>query len=177
MDVINLDITVTKPFGNLCRKQCVLIAARDSNGNTLTGTKPSFYPPGITRLLGGGVDEGEDVRVAAVRELSEELGISISEDQLTLIAQFNTNATDVDGDTFYNETFLFGVDIGDTPYQPGDDVKQIVALSKNEMKALAQSFANLPESLWYRGGEGDFSWHDYGKLYSKIHHVAAEAEF
>jgi 8-oxo-dGTP pyrophosphatase MutT (NUDIX family) len=177
MDVITLNITVAEAFGNLYRKQCVLIAVKDSNGNILTGAKPSFFPPGITRLLGGGVDEGEDTRLAAVRELSEELDINITADQLTPIAQFNTSATDANGKEFYNETFLFGVSIDDTPYQPGDDVKQIMALSKDQMEALAQSFASLPESLWYRGSEGDFSWHDYGKLYSVIHHVAAEAQF
>ena len=174
MDVIELNINVIEAFGNLYRKRCVLVVVEDDQGRVLTGAKPAFFPPGITRLLGGGVDEGEDVQVAAARELDEELGVSLSESQLIPIAQFNTHAVDATGKEFYNETYLYGAHIGNASYRAGDDVKQIIALTKEELFALAHSFERLPESLWYRGNEGDFCWNDYGKLYSVIHNVAAE---
>lgn len=171
MDIIDLNIKVDQAFGNLYRKQCVLIAVKDESGKILTGAKPAFFPPGVTRLLGGGVDEGEDVMLAASRELEEELGVTISPERFTPLAQFNTSAVDTDGKEFYNETFLFGANIGSSTYRAGDDVKQIVALSTKEISALADVYENLPVSLWYRGEEGDFSWHDYGKLYSVIHKI------
>lgn len=174
MDIIDLNIKVDQAFGNLYRKQCVLIAVKDGSGKILTGAKPAFFPPGITRLLGGGVDEGEDVLLAASRELEEELGVTISPEQFTPLAQFNTSAIDTAGKEFYNETFLFGANIEDSAYRPGDDVKQIIALSTEEISALAEAYENLPVSLWYRGNEGDFSWHDYGKLYSVIHKITAD---
>ena len=174
MDVIDLNIKVIAAFGNMYRKKCVLIAVQDVNGNILTGAKPSFFPPGITRLLGGGVDEGEDLEPAAVRELSEELGVEIDVTQLQLLARFNIHATDSTGREFYNETYLYGANIGDIDYSPGDDVKQIVTLSRDQLYELAEKFEKLPESLWYHGEEGDFSWHDYGKLYSVIHRIAAD---
>ena len=173
MDVIYVNIRVDQAFGNLYRKRCVLIAVKGGDGKILTGAKPAFFPPGITRLLGGGVDEGEEVEQAASRELNEELGVVISVDRLVPLAQFNTSAIDKDEREFYNETFLFGVDIGEAAYRPGDDVKQIVAASKEELNALATAYGELPPSLWYRGSEGDFSWHDYGKLYSIIHRTAS----
>lgn len=177
MDVIDVNIEVVAAFGNLYRKRCVLIAVQDADGKILTGAKPSFFPPSITRLLGGGVDEGEDLELAAVRELSEELGVKVDVTQLMPLAQFNTHATDSTGKAFYNETYLYGVNIGDATYRPGDDVKQIIALSKDELYNLATAFEKLPTSLWYRGEEGDFSWEDYGKLYSQIHRVAADKMF
>ena len=174
MEVVELKFDVVEAFGNLYRKKCVLIAVQDGEGNILTGAKPSFFPPSITRLLGGGVDEGEDVAIAATRELEEELGVTVTVDDLRPLAQFNTSATDATGKQFYNETYLYGVNIGDATYRPGDDVKQIIALSRDEMRELAHAFEKLPTCLWYRGDEGDFSWNDYGKLYSVIHRTAAD---
>lgn len=174
MKVININFDVTKAFGNLYRKRCVLIAVEDNGGKVLTGAKPAFFPPGITRLLGGGVDEGEDTEMAAVRELEEELGVKVTISQLVPLAQFNTTARDEDGTDYYNETYVYAVKIGDAAYRPGDDVKQIIALSQNELQQLADSYDALSESLWYRGEEGDFSWRDYGKLYSVIHRFVAE---
>lgn len=176
MDTIEINIDVVQAFGNLYRKKCVLIAVKDADGNILTGAKPAFFPPGITRLLGGGVDDGEDTLAAAKRELEEELGVAVALDDLSLVAQFNTNAKDSSGKEFYNETYLYSVNIGNASYRPGDDVKQIVKLSKQEMLSLADAFESLSANLWYRGEEGDFSWQDYGKLYSVIHRTAATAE-
>ncbi len=174
MDTYDINIEVIEAFGNLHRKRHTLIAVKDSNGNILTGAKPLFFPPGITRLLGGGIDDGEDVESATVRELHEELGVAVKADQLSLLAKFNVHATDQAGKTFDNETYLYGINIGDMAYRPGDDVKQIVALSQDELYELAEAFENLSANLWYRGEEGDFSWKDYGKLYSKIHRVVAD---
>ena len=174
VDVVDLDIEVVEAFGNLYRDRCVLIAVVDNEGKILTGAKPSFFPPSITRLLGGGVDQGEDKKAAAARELQEELGVDIEVEQLTPLAQFNTRATDALGKKFYNETYLYGVNIGSARYRPGDDVKHIIPLTAQELEALGRAFASLPQSLWYRGEEGDFCWRDYGKLYSLIHEVAAD---
>lgn len=174
METIELNLNVEAAFGNLYRKKCVLIAAINDEGQVLTGAKPYFFPPSITRLLGGGVDEGEEVDDAAVRELSEELGITLKKEDLVPLAQFNTHAKDAAGKEFYNETYLYAAKIGNAAYQAGDDVKYITALSKEELYELGEAYENLPQSLWYRGEEGDFCWNDYGKLYSVIHMTAAE---
>ncbi|OGZ27960.1 MAG: hypothetical protein A2365_02815 [Candidatus Nealsonbacteria bacterium RIFOXYB1_FULL_40_15] len=75
MNYIKLNIKVQKAFGNLYRKKLALIAVQDLEGNILVGSKPNFYPEGISRLLGGGVKNGEDKKRGALRELEEELGV------------------------------------------------------------------------------------------------------
>ena len=61
MKVIELNIEVDQAFGNLHRDRCVLIAVKDKDDKLLSGAKPGFFPPTITRLLGGGLDKGENL--------------------------------------------------------------------------------------------------------------------
>ncbi len=60
----------------------VMIALADHKRRFILGGKPSFFPPGISRFVGGGIDAGETPEQAAVRELSEELGIVLPDEQL-----------------------------------------------------------------------------------------------
>ncbi len=117
MEKCELKFDVKKPFGNLFRKKCVLIAAQDSEGNILIGAKPYFYPPTISRLLGGGVDQGESFEQAALRELEEELGVKVEVGDLVPLVIFETTARDENGKEYYNETAIFKADIGDQTYQ------------------------------------------------------------
>lgn len=172
MEKHRLNFNVKKPFGNLFRERCVLIAAQDHEGRILIGAKPYFYPPTISRLLGGGVDEGESFEQAASRELKEELGISV--DNPTPLLTFETVAKDDDGNEYHNETVIFRVDIGNREYQAGDDVKYIIKMTPDELYALGESYEQLPEVLWYNGPEGLYAWTDYAKLYGPIHKMTAE---
>lgn len=69
---------VAEPFGNLkFRDRTVLVLCRDREGNFLLGAKPTYFPEGIVRMLGGGVDDDETVADAAKREVREEMGIEL----------------------------------------------------------------------------------------------------
>ena len=174
MKNISLDRKVEKPFGNLFRKKVALIVIENAEGDFLVGTKPYAYPPTITRLLGGGVDEGEPEDVAAVRELSEELGVTLDPSELTPLLVITTNAEDAEGKHYTHETHIYYVNIGDAQYEPGDDIKAIVKLSLDELYALGEAYEALPETLWYNGREGSYSWSDYAKLYGPVHKLSAE---
>lgn len=174
MEKRELKFNVSKPFGNLFRKRCVLIAAQDSEGNVLVGAKPYFYPPTISRLLGGGVDEGETFEQAAVRELREELGVEVDVSALTPLIHFVTTAQDDEGKEYVNETEVFATAIGDQTYQAGDDVKHIIQLPPDELYDLGERYEQLPEVLWYNGEEGLYGWSDYAKLYGPVHKMTAE---
>lgn len=174
MKRISLDIKVEKPFGNLFRKKTALVVVENADGDFLVGAKPYQYPPTITRLLGGGVDEGEPEDVAAVRELSEELGVTIDSSELTPLLAITVNAEDAEGKHYKHEAYIYYVNIGETPYEPGDDIKNIVKLSLDELYALGEAYEALPETLWYKGREGTYSWSDYAKLYGPVHKLSAE---
>lgn len=58
------------PFGNLkFRDRTILVLCRDGKGNFLLGAKPTHYPEGIVRMLGGGVDDDETVTDASLSNL------------------------------------------------------------------------------------------------------------
>lgn len=75
MNEITLDVQLKAPFGNLYRERHTLLLIVDRNGMIITGQKPGFYPDGITRLNGGGVDPEETFKQAAIREIREEMNV------------------------------------------------------------------------------------------------------
>lgn len=174
METIGISIEVEKPFGNLYRPSCVLIALGTHTGQVLVGAKADFLPPGITRLLGGGVNEGEGINLAALREVKEETGISILSSRLVPLFTLQTAARDAGGATFLNETHVFFASIGDASYVPSDDVSEIIPLSVTELYELGEQYSRMQDYLWYRKDDKEFRWSDYGKMYSLIHKKTAE---
>ena len=111
----------------------LLVAAFDDKHNLLLGAKPDFYPPGIVRLLGGGVDEGENIKDAACRELLEETGVAVHKDKIHIKTKFSIRAIDCDGNAYNNDTYLVCANIESTPVNPGDDVKQIIKYKSQDL--------------------------------------------
>lgn len=174
MKVKTLDIKIQSAFGNLYRKKLVLIAARDLEGNILIGSKPDFFPEGISRMLGGGVNEEEDEKLGALRELKEELGVNATADELQPLLQVNVHAEDKDRNTFDNSIFIYFYQLKNRSYKAGDDVKSIVKLTVDELYELGRKYEELTEDSWYEGVEGKHSWGDYGKVYGPVHKFTAE---
>lgn len=174
MEIKNLDIKIQSAFGNLYRKKLALIAVRDLGGNILIGSKPNFFPEGISRMLGGGLKDDEDEKLGALRELEEELEVSASADELQPLLRVNVHAEDRDGNTFDNSTLIYFYQLKDNNYKAGDDVKSIVKLTVDELFELGEKYEALAEDNWYEGVEGKHSWGDYGKVYGPIHKFTAE---
>ena len=175
MKNIDLNIKVRKPFGNLFRKKSALIVVETDQEEFLVGTKPQQYPPTVTRLLGGGVDEGEPENIAAVRELQEELGVQLDETQIRGLFVVNVRAEDDEQNIYTHEVHVFYANIGSMSFHPGDDVKAIVKLSLDGLRELGAIYESLSDALWYNGSEGQYSWNDYGKLYGPVHKLSSEA--
>ncbi len=174
METINLDIKIKSPFGNLYRKKLALIAIQDLEGNILVGAKPHFYPAGIYRLIGGGVDENEDPIVGAQRELKEEMDVDANIDNLEPLLQVNVRATDENGKVYENSNFIYLYKLKDNNYQAGDDTKYVIKLSIDELNKLGEKYESLSEDDWFRNEMEQYNWNDYGKVYGPIHKLTSE---
>lgn len=174
MDEFKLNINIKSPFGNLYRKRLVLIAVVDQQGNVLIGSKPNYYPEGIYRFVGGGVDEGEDPVVGGVRELHEELGIVAQTEELKPLLQVNVHAVDDEGKVYENSNYIYLYKLKDNNYKAGDDIKGVVKLSIEELGKLGEKYENLSEDNWFRNEMENYNWKDYGKVYGPIHKLVAE---
>ncbi len=165
--------TLTLQFSTLPpifkRKQHVLILVRNSAGHFLLGKK-DHYPPGMSRLIGGGMDEGELPQVAAVRELQEETGITAPVLDLHEIAKITAEvSTSTEHHTFV--TYVYLLDVGHQKLHPSDDLDEIVELNEDEAQQLLVTYQQLPTELH---PILNFSWADYGQLYHFIHQLAFE---
>ena len=160
--------TVLEPFANLrYRKATVLILCQDEQGRFLLGAKPYLYPEGISRVLGGGVDENEDVKRAAQREIEEELNFHVDLEKIEHLCDVVAHAESPTKEyTMTSHVYFAPVD--STKITAGDDVKSIVYLSEAEYLETAYKLLSLPADLIYDGKEGHYSWGDFGQVYGFI---------
>ncbi len=159
-----------EPFDNLrYRDRTVLIVMRNSKGEFVLETG-NYYPEGIARLLGGGVEKNEDPQTAAVREMKEEVGVEITKNDLQPVAQLDIDA-DYRGKKYKHSISLFSVNIPMDHKIHGDgDV--IVYYSEEQFRDLISKYENLKPEFLRENGDYVFSWGDYGKVYGFIHKAA-----
>lgn len=164
-------VSIQEPFGNLFRERHVLILIRDQKGQFLFGSKPNFYPKGIVRLIGGGVNIDETPAEAAVRELDEEVHLKKRSLDLYPLAIITTDA-----ETAKQKckliTSLFFLQLQGDHVSSDSDIRSIVRLNEHKMRRLISNYYNLDQTNWYHGPEGNYSWGDYGKVYGYIHEIA-----
>ncbi len=170
MKVVDLQLKLQKPFANLYRKRHVLIVCQNAAGKIILGSKQA-YPKGISRLIGGGVGDGETFLEAAVREAKEELGCQFTDTDFKLLAKINLTAETSEGQ-FKLETYLHYLPIGKQKIKSGDDVDTLVYLDKDELLTLSQKFELLQGT--FVSGSYSHNWADYGRVYGAIHRLAYE---
>lgn len=169
-----LNLKLNKPIANLYRDRHVLIVCLDENGKVILGDKPDFYPEGITRLIGGGINKDEDAKDAALRELHEEIGIKIPKKSLKDLCEIDINA-EADGVVYHLITYLYKTEINSHNIKTGDDVSSVSALSLDQLKQLADKYESLPSDLVFCHSSGyTHLWSDYGKVYGPIHRIVYE---
>ena len=167
--LLNLKMEIIPPVA--LRDRHVLILLKNADGKFLLGAK-AIYPEGIYRLMGGGVEAGEEVLPAAVRELQEETGLVVAPDQLKHLSTITAEIDEVStGKHVTFVTDLFFLNVGDQKLTPADDIQDLKAMSREEVEELIQRYAELPPETDQTKG---FSWFDYGQLYGAIHRIALD---
>jgi len=169
------NISIRLPFGNIVRDRHVLLVIKDQYGNYLLGEKPKFYPKGICRLVGGGIEKNETPEKAAIREAQEELTIKISNENLLPIAEVKTKAKTTEK-TLINTTYIYLlVGINQLKLQANDDITGLRRFSKKELSSLINEYNSFADNDFY-SGDDDYKhyWNDYGKMYSFIHQTVLD---
>ena len=164
------EITIKNPIGNLYRKKHVLVLVVDSDGNFILGKKNGFYPEGISRLLGGGIDDGEGPQDAAQREIKEELLVDLPVSNFKELCSVKTVAQTIEGQ-MEMETWIFSVRLDpSTKLTASDDVSSLEILNSSEFQNLVNNIKNL--SGEFVTEKFSFLWSDWGKVYGPIHEYA-----
>lgn len=149
-----------------------LILLQNGKGEFLLGEK-KFYPEGISRMVGGGMDPDEVPYKAAQRELEEETGLTASIDALYSLATITAQILEESsGEDVTFVTHLFYYNTGNQILTPSDDIDGISTLTESEYLELIERYKKLSKKIDPQRG---FAWYDYGQLYSQIHQIALDA--
>jgi len=152
------------------RNRHVVVLLQDLSDRFVLGQK-KVYPKGIVRMVGGGVEKYEPFFKAATREVYEELNYYISRKDLTELAQVVARITDDQGQVITFRTAIYFAQLERKPISPSDDLDGIVRLTEPEYLHLIQQYKRLSKEI---DPAFNFSWYDWGQLYSYIHQVAWE---
>ena len=150
-------------YGEVC------MVIRRPNGRLISAIK-TFYPPGAFRLLTGGVQHGEPILAALMREVAEETGLAVTIRQFLAVIEYR-----LEHDQLSFATFAFLLDEVGGVLGVQDESEQIGAfreLAIEELPALAEALAQAPDQYDERIAG---SWRDWGHFRAMVHRVVYEA--
>ena len=164
------DVKIDKPIGNLYRKNHILVLIKDKNGKYILGQKKNFYADGMARMLGGGLNDNEDPKEAAKREILEETKIDVDSSDLFSLGTVITKADTIEGIMYMNVN-LFGLVLkDDVIFEPSDDISGIKSYSQQELEKLIKDMFELEGE--FRNDKFSFLHNDWGRIYGFIHDIA-----
>lgn len=132
-------------------------------------SRKRHYAEGLWRMVGGGIELGEDPLQAAQRELKEELNVEIDEGKLIPLIHAEVTAV-VEGKTYSFSDFVFYAAVSQ-PLHIADELEQLGDFSDAELGVVINHFDRLPDqpiNAENRSG----TWEDYGKVWGPIHREA-----
>lgn len=169
---VNLDNTSQfDPLSKTDRYGEVCMVVRRPNGLLLTMIK-TFYPREAYRLPTGGINYGESVVDALLRETLEETGLDV-EVRKFLAAVAYTTAVRGEEPVFYTFAFLLdetGGKLG--ALDLSERVESYRFIQPDELPVLEKRLSNLRQEYDPQVG-GD--WHDWGLFRAVIHRLVWEA--
>lgn len=151
-------------YGEVC------MVVRRPTGHLLTMTKV-FYPRGAYRLLTGGINFGESVLDALLRETYEETGLQVNVSRFLVALAYRVSAVR-EAPLFY--TFAFLLEETGGVLGAIDESERVEAFREVLPSELPQVVAFLEHVQSEDSGEIGGNWHDWGKFRAAIHRAVAE---
>jgi ADP-ribose pyrophosphatase YjhB (NUDIX family) len=172
--VRTVDLTASKRFDPLSKTDrygevCMVI--RRKNDRLLTMSK-TFYPPNAYRLPTGGINYGEAIFDALLRETQEETGLEVAVRRFLAVAAYRITGLD-EQPSFYTFAFLLD-ELGGSPQAADEDeqIEDFREILPQDLPALASTLAQLgSEDSDAIGGR----WSDWGLFRAAIHYLVWEA--
>lgn len=172
--VSTIDLGITSLFDPLDRTDRygeVCMVVRRPNGRILT-MKKTYEPHDTFRLMTGGINYGEQVLHALLRETNEETGLQVNVSRFLAAVTYRIANSDAPP-IFYSFAFLLD-EISGT-LGTIDEEEQFEAFHEIEPKALRSVAEHLNhlDNLYSQDIRGH--WNDWGHFRAVIHNTVAEA--
>jgi NAD+ diphosphatase len=158
-------------YGEVC------MVVRRTNGRILTAIK-SFYPSGAFRLLTGGVNHGEGIEAALLRETREETGLEVAVRRFLAVIEYRRPpdgdvSAPPDGPDFVTFAFLLdelGGVLGNQ--DEGERIAEFREVAVDELPLLAERLDQAPDA---DAPEVGGNWRDWGRFRAVVHRVVHAA--
>jgi 8-oxo-dGTP pyrophosphatase MutT (NUDIX family) len=161
-----------KPISSRDRVGEVCMVLRRPNGRVIVFRK-DFYPQGVLRLLTGGIEAGEAIEAALLREVAEETGLSVAIERFLAVIAYRMPSTAATDKDFFTFAFLLN-EIGGTlaALDPHERVEYFAEVAPAELFQLAAVLDTQADVI---DNEIDGSWQLWGQFRAVVHRVVAEA--
>jgi ADP-ribose pyrophosphatase YjhB (NUDIX family) len=168
------ELDITKLFDPLSAQDRygeVCMVVRRPNGHLLTAKK-TFYPTGGYRLLTGGINFGEKVLDALLRETWEETGLEVIVRRFLAAVAYHLPGQQ-DQPTFYTFAFLLD-EVGGTleSQDPHERLEAFREITPDELPEQAEFLSHLAHTY---SPDLDNDWADWGQFRAVIHGLVWEA--
>jgi ADP-ribose pyrophosphatase YjhB (NUDIX family) len=152
-------------YGEVC------MVIRRPDGHLLT-MKKTIYPPEGYRLPTGGINHGEPIYHALLREVHEETGLEVKVQRFLVAASYQVPAISATP-AFYTFAFLLD-EIGGTlgVIDESEQVEDFREIEVNQLLDVAKTLASLKGQY---SEKIDGYWGDWGLFRAAIHHLVWEA--
>lgn len=152
-------LNATDRYGEVC------MVIRRRNGRLLTAIK-TFYPKDAYRLLTGGINHGERVYDALLRETHEETGLEVNVNCFLAALAYSLNGEN-NMPVFYTFAFLLDEVRGTLgTLDESERVEAFREISTEDLPKMADTLRHIQhEPSREIGG----NWHDWGMFRAAIH--------
>jgi 8-oxo-dGTP pyrophosphatase MutT (NUDIX family) len=168
-----ITLPATKPFDPLSKKDRygeVCMVVRRKNGHFLTMTK-THYPKRAYRLLTGGIDHGERIFDALLRETAEETCLEVKVNRF--LAAVAYRLTGEETPRFYTFAFLLDeIDGTLCVIDEGEKIEDFREIETHDLPAIAEYLEHAGDDY---STKTDTAWRDWGQFRAAIHLLVQEA--